>query len=110
MGHCDILGLSAMRGLGCHRQYMQPIRDTGVYSSTAPVRSGLFGVVSAFVCVCGGEGYIAGACVTSRTMVGCGRSILSKLPGMWEWGSDVLKVTVCKNCCGPDLLGLCLWS
>lgn len=37
------------------------------------------------------------ACVTSRTMVGCGRSILSKLPGMWEWGSDVLKVTVCKK-------------
>lgn len=32
---------------------MQPIRDTGVYSSTAPVRSGLFGVVSALVCVWG---------------------------------------------------------
>lgn len=51
---------------------MQPIRDTGVYSSTAPVRSGLFGVVSAFVCVCVSGGYIAGACVTSRTMVAVG--------------------------------------
>lgn len=62
MGHCDILGLRAMRGLGCHRQYIQPIRDTGVYSYTASVRSGLFGVVSALVCVCVGGVNSRGLC------------------------------------------------